>query len=501
MLKIIKLYENILFNLIISSLIVTPIFSKKIDEKSIEEILKEFDEISLTTKVMVDRNNELLFTFLHDFVKEDIGSEKYMTLHSQTLDTIASNELIVDYINKDKNKIKILCKQFLCEQLKKIESENNCKPLKEDKSDDVDILALKDEITRRQFLALLSIIKETTSSEIYQQQKESFLKIIQEHEKLSSLLKEELEMNKINHEQHGFEPDAHCFIPKIPKALTPEERNINILERIKKKYIGDIPHHVQDVIFYFSNYEKCIKNDLSIHNRLLLHGKPGTGKSYLVQVLAEQLELPFLFFTGSFFGDKYIGESSRRIRKAFQVAKKYGKPILLFIDEIDALATKRKETTHTEHRAALLTLLSEMQDVQDNKNIFIFAATNNFKILDKAIKDRFSGAVCEIKELSLQSKAQLITKVFLDKGKVINPDFAQRLAEMITPSFFAKNKNHFSNRDIIYIVTTSLLKHFADYSKNPATTRPFCSYVHTTINGMTKKGRFAWFKPLYSNGI
>ncbi len=142
-----------------------------------------------------------------------------------------------------------------------------------------------------------------------------------------------------------------------------EEKAIDIYERISKKYIGTVPSQVRDVIFYFGNQEECIQKNITLCNRALLHGKPGTGKTHLVSVAAEELEIPLLLFSASFFADKYIGESSRRIRKAFTVAKEYNKPIFVFIDEIDALASKRQDNMHNEHRATLITLLTELQEL------------------------------------------------------------------------------------------------------------------------------------------
>lgn len=301
-------------------------------------------------------------------------------------------------------------------------------------------------------------------------------------------------------DSHKYDDDEHYFIPKEPFALSQEEKKIDVQERISKKYIGEIPNLVKDVIFYFSHHEECVKNNISIHNRILLHGKPGTGKSYLVKVLAEQLELPILSFTASFFEDKYFGESSRRIRRAFEAAKKYNKPILIFIDELDALATKRKGKTQSEHRATLLTLLTELQELHGDKNIFVFAATNDLKALDAAAKDRFAGCICEIKDLTVQEKAKLFTKQFTDKGVTIDPKLALRLAEVIKPTLFTTKKNkRFSNRDIEYIVTGSLLKRFAGEIKGLQ--KHLCAYVRAAMDATNKKGCFAWFFSTYCNGI
>lgn len=295
--------------------------------------------------------------------------------------------------------------------------------------------------------------------------------------------------------------DAHFFTPKYPMPLTEEEKKINIYDRIAKKYIGKIPLQMNNVIFYYTHQELCIKQNRGIHNRLLLHGVPGTGKSYLFKVVAQELQIPTLSFSASFFADKYIGESSRRIRRAFDEAKKLNKPVLIFIDEIDALATKRKDSTHDEHRATLITLLTELQDLQDNKNIFVIAATNDYLALDPAIRDRFAGSVCEIKQPTVEERGQLFEKIFKDKGVNINKMFAKRLAEVIDTKIgeFAI----FSNRDVEYIVTTALLLSLADCTTNPQNCdRHWCHYFKEAIDSTGKQAVYAnWTPSRFCDGI
>ncbi|MFA6066458.1 MAG: ATP-binding protein [Candidatus Babeliaceae bacterium] len=304
--------------------------------------------------------------------------------------------------------------------------------------------------------------------------------------------------------------DAQFFVPKEPGALSDEDRELPIQERISKRYIGDIPKQVEDLIFYFSNHDECLQNNIKIYNRLLLHGKPGTGKSHLFKILAHALQLPYLSFSASFFADKYIGESSRRIRRAFEAAKKLDRPVLIFIDEIDAIAIKRTDNMHNEHRAVLITLLTELQDLQDNKNIFVIAATNDMKALDPAIKDRFAGSVCEIKDLTVAQRAQLFKKVFADNGVEIDEKLAHRLAYVTkvrnrfeTDESLSETKSRgFSNRDIEYIVATALLKRFSDNKKNPDNPKHICAYIRQAIDATGKKGLFStrWFQS-YSDGI
>jgi SpoVK/Ycf46/Vps4 family AAA+-type ATPase len=188
------------------------------------------------------------------------------------------------------------------------------------------------------------------------------------------------------------DPEAHFFRPRKSKQLTSKEKEIAIEARIGKRYIGEIPSQVKDAIFYFSNHEECVRDNVEIYNRVLLYGKPGTGKTQLVNIASEELEVPLFSFNASFFVDEYI-ETLHKIRKAVEAAKKLNRPVWIFIKEIDALAGN----INSENRRTLMLLLTEIQDLQDNKNIFVFFSMNDLGALDPALRDKFAGSVCEIK--------------------------------------------------------------------------------------------------------
>ncbi len=326
---------------------------------------------------------------------------------------------------------------------------------------------------------------------------DEFLQHITDQEK-RKFLKALFEYNKDTENSPKNSEGSYHFEPRQPAPLTNEQKTIPIHERIKKKFIGDLPGRINDLIFYFSNQELCLKNNKSIYNRILLHGQPGTGKSHLVKVLAEELQVPYFYFPASFFADKYIGETSKKIRAAFACAKNLKKPVIIFIDEIDGLASKRKDNTHDEQRASLVTLLTEMQDLQQNKNIFIFVATNDLKALDPAIKDRFAGSICEIKPLTLEERAAMFKKAFKEHGITIEDNFAKRLAEVTnttTKDEETKNKIlNFSNRDIESIATTVAFRQFAECHKDKANcNKHLCHYARKVIDETGKKASFTTF--------
>ena len=120
---------------------------------------------------------------------------------------------------------------------------------------------------------------------------------------------------------------------------------------------------------------------------VLLHGPPGTGKTMMAKAVASETDATFIKMAGSELVQKFIGEGSRLVRDLFQVATER-EPSIIFIDEIDAIASKRTESKTSgdaEVQRTMMQLLSEMDGFEDRGEIRIIAATNRFDMLDRAI--------------------------------------------------------------------------------------------------------------------
>lgn len=72
---------------------------------------------------------------------------------------------------------------------------------------------------------------------------------------------------------------------------------------------------------------------------VLLYGPPGTGKTMMAKAVANHTDASFIRVVGSEFVQKYLGEGPRMVRDVFRMAKENA-PSIIFIDEIDAIATK-----------------------------------------------------------------------------------------------------------------------------------------------------------------
>ncbi|RBI64358.1 proteasome-activating nucleotidase Pan1 [Halomicrococcus sp. NG-SE-24] len=120
---------------------------------------------------------------------------------------------------------------------------------------------------------------------------------------------------------------------------------------------------------------------------VLLYGPPGTGKTMLAKAVANQTDATFIKMAGSELVHKFIGEGAKLVRDLFQVAREH-EPAVIFIDEIDAIASKRtdsKTSGDAEVQRTMMQLLSEMDGFEDRGEIRIIAATNRFDMLDRAI--------------------------------------------------------------------------------------------------------------------
>lgn len=120
---------------------------------------------------------------------------------------------------------------------------------------------------------------------------------------------------------------------------------------------------------------------------VLLYGAPGTGKTLVARAVAHEAKAAFIRTIGSELVQKFIGEGARLVREMFELAREKA-PSIVFIDEIDAIATRRLvESTGGEREInrTLMQLLAEIDGFDPLENVRIIAATNRPDILDPAL--------------------------------------------------------------------------------------------------------------------
>jgi len=120
---------------------------------------------------------------------------------------------------------------------------------------------------------------------------------------------------------------------------------------------------------------------------VLLYGPPGTGKTMMAKAVANATSATFISMVGSEFVQKYLGEGPRMVRDVFRLARE-NSPCIVFIDEIDAIATKRFDAqtgADREVQRILLELLNQMDGFDQATNVKVIMATNRADTLDPAL--------------------------------------------------------------------------------------------------------------------
>lgn len=120
---------------------------------------------------------------------------------------------------------------------------------------------------------------------------------------------------------------------------------------------------------------------------VLLYGPPGTGKTMLAKAVAHHTTATFIRVVGSEFVQKYLGEGPRMVRDVFRLARE-NSPAIVFIDEVDAIATKRFDAqtgADREVQRILLELLNQLDGFDQTTSVKVIMATNRVDTLDPAL--------------------------------------------------------------------------------------------------------------------
>ena len=149
--------------------------------------------------------------------------------------------------------------------------------------------------------------------------------------------------------------------------------------------MSEVKEKLHDVIDQFNNPEKYKEWHVKPIRSVLFYGPPGTGKSYISEALANELsdEVTFIKKSCGDLIDKYLGESAKNIIEMFKEARG-AKFAVLYLDEVDALASKRSSSDNNKERNAALNELLVQMASSENENIFMIFATNMMDILDPA---------------------------------------------------------------------------------------------------------------------
>ena len=141
-----------------------------------------------------------------------------------------------------------------------------------------------------------------------------------------------------------------------------------------------------EIVNFLKEPKKFQEMGAKIPKGILLYGKPGTGKTLIAKAIAGEANVPFISMSGSEFIEMFAGLGASRVRKLFDKAKKIS-PCIVFIDEIDAIGSRRTSGSgaETENNQTLNQLLVEMDGFETDETVIVLAATNRPEMLDKAL--------------------------------------------------------------------------------------------------------------------
>ncbi|XP_038881869.1 probable inactive ATP-dependent zinc metalloprotease FTSHI 4, chloroplastic [Benincasa hispida] len=160
-----------------------------------------------------------------------------------------------------------------------------------------------------------------------------------------------------------------------------------------------IKRELQEIVRILKNDEDFQDRGIYCPKGVLLHGPPGTGKTLLAKAIAGEAGLPFFAANGTDFVEMFVGVAASRVKDLFASARSYA-PSIIFIDEIDAIGSKRGGPDigggGAEREQGLLQILTEMDGFKvSTAQVLVIGATNRLDILDPALlrKGRFDKII------------------------------------------------------------------------------------------------------------
>jgi len=190
----------------------------------------------------------------------------------------------------------------------------------------------------------------------------------------------------LNHKVHAVvgvlsdDTDPMVTVMKLEKAPTESYADIGGLDT----QIQEIKESVELPLTHPEYYEEM---GIKPPKGVILYGPPGTGKTLLAKAVANQTSATFLRVVGSELIQKYLGDGPKLVRELFRVADEHA-PSIVFIDEIDAVGTKRYDSNsggEREIQRTMLELLNQLDGFDSRGDTKVIMATNRIETLDPAL--------------------------------------------------------------------------------------------------------------------
>ncbi|BES91602.1 unnamed protein product [Nesidiocoris tenuis] len=191
----------------------------------------------------------------------------------------------------------------------------------------------------------------------------------------------------------GVNKDSYLILETLPAEYDARVKAMEVDERPTEQYsdIGGLDKQIQElieaVVLPMTHKERFENLGIQPPKGVLLYGPPGTGKTLLARACAAQTKSTFLKLAGPQLVQMFIGDGAKLVRDAFALAKEKA-PAIIFIDELDAIGTKRFDSEKAgdrEVQRTMLELLNQLDGFSSTADIKVIAATNRVDILDPAL--------------------------------------------------------------------------------------------------------------------
>ncbi|KAL2164726.1 hypothetical protein VTH06DRAFT_21 [Thermothelomyces fergusii] len=191
----------------------------------------------------------------------------------------------------------------------------------------------------------------------------------------------------------GVNKDSYLVLDTLPAEYDSRVKAMEVDEKPTEKYsdVGGLTKQIDElleaIVWPMKEADRFKKIGIKAPKGALMYGPPGTGKTLLARACAAQTDATFLKLAGPQLVQMFIGDGAKLVRDCFALAKEKA-PAIIFIDELDAVGTKRFDSEKSgdrEVQRTMLELLNQLDGFASDDRIKVIAATNRIDVLDPAL--------------------------------------------------------------------------------------------------------------------